>query len=49
MSGAPQKLHSFDESDVRIDYPAWTPDGKWILVERSKPQGGDIWMIEGFK
>ena len=32
---------------VRIDYPVWSPDGKWILFDRAAPSGGDIWLLEG--
>jgi Tol biopolymer transport system component len=35
--------------DVRIDYPVWSPDGKWFLFDRFRAQGGDIWMIENFE
>jgi Tol biopolymer transport system component len=29
--------------------PAWSPDGRWVLFDRFRPQGGDIWMMEGFE
>ena len=45
--GAPEKVFEFDDPDARIDYPVWSPDGKWILFDRFRPQGGDIWMMEG--
>ncbi len=47
--GKPQKVFEFDDPDVRIDYPVWSPDGRWILFDRFKPQGGDIWIIQGFE
>jgi Tol biopolymer transport system component len=47
--GAPEKVFEFDDADARIDYPVWSPDGKWILFDRFRPQGGDIWMMEGFE
>jgi len=31
----------------RVDYPVWSPDGKWVLFDRFRPQGGDIWVIDG--
>jgi len=47
--GKPQKVFEFDDPDVRIDYPVWSPDGRWILFDRFKPQGGDIWVIQGLE
>ena len=48
-SGKPEKVFEFDDPDVRIDYPVWSPDGQWILFDRFRPQGGDIWMMENFE
>jgi len=48
-SGKPEKVFEFEDRDVRIDYPVWSPDGKWILFDRFRPQGGDIWMMENFE
>jgi len=45
--GAPRKVFEFDDPDIRIDYPAWSPDGTWVLFDRVAPQGGDIWLLEG--
>ncbi len=45
----PQKVYEFPAASVRIDYPVWSPDGRWVLFDRLKPQGGDIWMMEGFE
>ncbi len=45
----PSKVFEFTDKDVRIDYPVWSPDGKWVLFDRFRPQGGDIWMIENFE
>ena len=45
--GAPEKVYEFPDPDVRIDYPVWSPDGKWILFDRFRPQGGDIWSLTG--
>jgi TolB protein len=44
-----KRVFEFTDKDVRIDYPVWSPDGKWILFDRFRPQGGDIWMIENFE
>jgi Tol biopolymer transport system component len=45
--GAPEKVFEFDDPDARIDYPVWSPDGKSVLFDRFRPQGGDIWVMEG--
>ena len=45
----PEKVFEFDDPDVRIDYPVWSPDGQWVLFDRFRPQGGDIWMLEHFE
>jgi Tol biopolymer transport system component len=45
-SGEREVVFEFDDPDVRIDYPVWSPDGRWLLFDRLKPQGGDIWMLE---
>lgn len=47
--GKPVEVFSFDDPDVRIDYPVWSPDGHWLLFDRVKPQGGDIWLLENFE
>jgi hypothetical protein len=41
-SGAPEKVFEFPDPDLRIDYPVWSPDGRWVLFDRFRPQGGDI-------
>jgi Tol biopolymer transport system component len=45
-SGAPRKVFEFDDPESRIDYPVWSPDGRWILFDRFLPQGGDVWAVE---
>ena len=45
----PEKVYEFSDPTVRIDYPVWSPDGKWILFDRFLPQGGDVWMMENFE
>jgi Tol biopolymer transport system component len=47
--GSPEKAFAFEDPDVRIDYPVWSPDGRWVLFDRFRPQGGDIWSIEGLE
>jgi len=44
--GEPRKVFEFDDADSRIDYPVWSPDGRWILFDRFTPHSGDIWMVE---
>jgi eukaryotic-like serine/threonine-protein kinase len=48
-SGKPAKVYEFPDGESRIDYPVWSPDGKWVLFDRFRPQGGDIWMIKSFE
>jgi Tol biopolymer transport system component len=48
-SGQPEKVFEFEDRDMRIDYPVWSPDGRWVLFDRFHPQGGDIWMMEDFE
>jgi Tol biopolymer transport system component len=45
--GKPEKVYEFPDPDVRIDYPVWSPDGKWVLFDRFRPQGGDLWALGG--
>jgi Tol biopolymer transport system component len=47
--GDARVVFEFDDPDVRIDYPVWSPDGRWVLFDRVKPGGGDIWLIENFE
>jgi TolB protein len=47
--GRPQKIFEFPDPDSRIDYPVWSPDGRFVLFDRFRPQGGDIWMMEGLE
>ncbi len=39
--------HSSIARSARIEYPVWSPDGRSVLFDRFRPQGGDIWMMEG--
>jgi eukaryotic-like serine/threonine-protein kinase len=43
----PYKVFEFHDPDVRIDYPVWSPDGRWVLFDRAAPRSGDVWMLEG--
>jgi eukaryotic-like serine/threonine-protein kinase len=45
--GKPEKVYEFPDPDVRIDYPVWSPDGMWVMFDRFRPQGGDIWAMSG--
>ena len=45
--GKPEAVFAFDDPDARIDYPVWSPDGRAVLFDRFRPQGGDIWMMDG--
>jgi Tol biopolymer transport system component len=47
--GRPEKVFEFDDPDSRIDYPVWSPDGAWVLFDRFRPQGGDVWVMEGLE
>jgi len=44
-AGKPEKVYEFPDTDVRIDYPVWSPDGKAVMFDRFRPQGGDIWAM----
>ena len=48
-SGKPGRVFEFDDADSRIDYPVWSPDGRFVLFDRFRPEGGDIWMMERFE
>jgi len=48
-TGKPVKVYEFPDGESRIDYPVWSPDGKWVLFDRFRPQGGDIWMLNNFE
>jgi TolB protein len=41
MDGSePYEVYDVAEPDMRIDYPVWSPDGKWILFDHASPRGG---------
>jgi len=45
--GEPRKVFEFEDPESRIDYPVWSPDGQWVLFDHFRPEGGDIWLLEG--
>lgn len=44
--GPPRRAFEFEDSDVRIDYPTWSPDGEWVIFDRHRPTAGDIWLLD---
>lgn len=44
---AKTRIFRFPEPDVGMDYTVWSPDGRFMLFDRSNPQGGDIYEIRG--
>ncbi len=42
----PEEIFQFDDPDARIDYPVGSPDGRFVLFDRFRPRGGDVWMLE---
>ncbi|HVS02405.1 MAG TPA: protein kinase [Thermoanaerobaculia bacterium] len=48
LSGAaPYRVFAFPERETRIDYPVWSPDGRFVSFDRVHPRGGDVWLLEG--
>ncbi|MBI3450230.1 MAG: serine/threonine-protein kinase [Acidobacteria bacterium] len=45
----PEAVFEFDDHEVRIDYPVWSPDGTLVSFDRFLPRGGDVWMLEEFE
>jgi TolB protein len=41
------KVFEFPDPAIRIDYPVWSPDGRFMLFDHDVPQGGDIWVLDG--
>ena len=48
-SSRPRRRVEFPDADARIDYPVWSPDGRWVLFDRFQPQGGDVWVMDGLR
>jgi Tol biopolymer transport system component len=47
VNGRPgQQIFAFPNPEIRIDYPTWSPDGRWVLFDRAAPKGGDLWLSE---
>jgi eukaryotic-like serine/threonine-protein kinase len=47
VNGQPaREVFAFSNPDVRIDYPVWSPDGRWVLFDRAEYKGGDLWLLE---
>lgn len=44
--GEPRRVFEFEDADVRIDYPMWSPDGRWVLFDRHQSTAGDIWVLD---
>jgi serine/threonine-protein kinase len=42
---SPYNVYEFTDPDLRVDYPVWSPDGRWVLFDRAEPRGGDLWTI----
>ena len=42
-------VFGFEDADVRIDYPVWSPDGRRVLFDRAAPHGGDLWLLDGIE
>jgi len=40
------EVFAFDDPAVGMDYSVWSPDGEWILFDRTAARGGDIWVLE---
>ena len=50
MNGQPPyQVFAFADPDIRIDYPVWSPDGKWVVFDHAAPKGGDLWTLEGIE
>jgi Tol biopolymer transport system component len=50
LDGRPAtRVFEFSDPEVRIDYPTWSPDGRWVVFDRAAPLGGDLWTMEGLE
>ncbi len=47
LNGAsPYTVFDFGVRDLRLDYPVWSRDGRWVLFDRAEATGGDVWVLE---
>jgi serine/threonine-protein kinase len=44
---APYQTYQLADPTIRLDYPVWSPDGRWVLFDYAAPKGGDIWLLDG--
>ncbi len=42
---APYEIYRDPDPDIRIDYPSWSPDGRWVVFDRVAAGGGDLWLL----
>ena len=42
--GKPERVFEFDDPDVRIDYPVWSPDSKTIAFNSDRTGEMNIWL-----
>ncbi len=45
----PRPVFRFSDPQIRIDYPVWSPDGRWVLFDYVRPSGGNLWLMEGLR
>jgi hypothetical protein len=38
-------VFQFAEANVGMDYSVWSPSGRWALLDRTTPLGGDIFLL----
>ena len=47
--GSPEKVFEFDDAGRADRLPRLVARRELVLFDRFRPQGGDIWMMEGFE
>jgi len=47
--GEPQPVFRFLGANEHIDYPVWSPSGRWVLFDRMISQGSDIYLVDGLE
>src|SRR5262249_28800575 len=45
----PQFVLHLAEANAHVDYPVWSPSGKWVLFDQMTSQGGDLYLVEGLE